>query len=57
MYQFIEQTKPHLTDSFLYCSLFIAPTCVSANTSSSGSFHLVPAKIHKRCMQSWCCFS
>jgi len=45
---YIEQTKPHLMDSLLYCSLSIAPTCFNANTSSSGSSHLEPAKLHKR---------
>jgi hypothetical protein len=32
----------------LYRSLFIAPTCFNTNTSSSGSSHSVPAKLHKR---------
>jgi hypothetical protein len=45
---YIEQTKPHLIDSLLYCSLFIALVCFNASTSSSGSSHLVPAKLHKR---------
>jgi len=37
-----------LIDSLLYCSLFIAPTCFNVNASSSGSSHLVPAKLYKR---------
>ena len=45
-----EQTNAHLTDSLLYCSLFIAHTLFNANSSFSGTSHSVPAKlrIHKR---------
>ena len=43
-----EQTDAHLADILLFCSLFIAATCFSANTSSRGSCHSVPAKSHKR---------
>jgi hypothetical protein len=43
-----EQTNAHLIECLVYCSLFIAPTCFNANASSSGSSHLVPAKLHKR---------
>jgi len=43
-----EQTDAHLIDSLLKCSLFIAPACFNANSSSSGSPHSVPAKLHKR---------
>jgi hypothetical protein len=42
-----EQTNAHLIDSLLYCSIFIASTCFNANALSSGSPHLVPAKLHK----------
>jgi len=44
---YIEQTNAYLMDSLLYCSLFIAPTCCNANASSSGSHHLVPAKLYE----------
>jgi hypothetical protein len=40
-----KQTHTRLT---VCCSLFIAPTCFNANTSSSGSSNAVPAKVHKR---------
>jgi hypothetical protein len=43
-----EQTDAYVTDSLLYCSLFIAPTCFNVNMSSSGSSHSVPAMLHKR---------
>jgi len=43
-----EQTNTHLTDSLLYCSVFITPTCFNVKVSSSGSSHSVPAKLHKR---------
>jgi hypothetical protein len=45
-FMYNEQTNAHLLEVLLYCSLFIAPTCVSANLSSSGSSYLVPAKLH-----------
>jgi hypothetical protein len=47
-YIYNEQTNSHLMDSLLHCSLFIAPTYFNANTSSSGSFYALPAKLHKR---------
>ena len=45
---YIEQTNVHVTGGLIYCSLSIAYTCFSANASSLGSCHLVPAKLHKR---------
>jgi len=46
-YMYNELTNAHLTDSLSYCSLLIAPTCFNTNASSSGSSHLVPAKLCK----------
>jgi len=43
----MKQTNAHLTDSLLYRSLFIGPACFNINTPSSGSYHSVPAKLHK----------
>jgi hypothetical protein len=38
-----EKTNAHLIESLGYHSVFIAPTCFNANTSSSGSSYSVYA--------------
>jgi hypothetical protein len=42
-----EQTKAHLIDSLLYCSVFIVPTYFKTNESSSVSSYSLLAKLHK----------
>jgi hypothetical protein len=43
-----EQTNAHLTDSLLYCSVFIAPTCFNSNAGPSQLQHQDTDCIHGR---------
>jgi hypothetical protein len=42
-----KQTDAHVMTVCYSVSLFTAPTCFNANSSSSGSSCLLPAKLHK----------
>ena len=48
VYMYIEQTKPHMINSLLYCSLFIALNMFQGQRVILRSSHSVPAKLHKR---------
>jgi hypothetical protein len=43
-----KQTNAQLTDSLLFCSIFIDADGFKVNASSSGSFYSFPARLHKR---------